>query len=71
LASEVGSFNEEIIDGQNGLLVEPNSPAAISAALTKLIRDEKLYKHMLLEISKVQNNSSENWKNIAQKTKTV
>ena len=71
LASDVGSFNEEIIDGKNGLLVEPNSPGAISAALTKLFKDEQLYKHMLLEIKEVQNNSSGNWKNIAQKTKAV
>lgn len=71
LASEVGSFNEEIIDGQNGLLVEPNSPTEISAALSKMIKDEKLYENMLLEIKELQCNSSENWKNIAQKNKAV
>ena len=42
LATAVGSIPEVIIDGENGVLVEPSNPSRLAAALGCLVRDAPL-----------------------------
>lgn len=42
IASRVGGLPEVVRDGENGLLVEPNNPEALLAAMTRLIHDPGL-----------------------------
>lgn len=39
IATRVGAIPEAIEDGKNGILIEPNDPAALSAAITGLIEN--------------------------------
>lgn len=43
IASDVGGFNEYVIDGANGLLVPPNDPKALAEGMLRLIDDAFLY----------------------------
>ena len=42
IATAVGGLAEDVIDGETGLLVPPNDPAALSAAIDKLMSDPDL-----------------------------
>lgn len=42
VASRVGGIPEVVVDGQTGLLVPPDDPAALAQALTTLLRDPDL-----------------------------
>jgi glycosyltransferase involved in cell wall biosynthesis len=46
IASDVGGFNEYIIDGENGLLVPPNDPKALAESLSRLMNDASLYEKL-------------------------
>jgi glycosyltransferase involved in cell wall biosynthesis len=46
VASRVGGLAESIIDGQTGLLVPPNDPEMLAAALGRLITDRSLCESM-------------------------
>jgi len=46
VATSVGAIGEVIEDGVNGLLVPPDSPAALCAALSRLVNDTKLRKQL-------------------------
>jgi glycosyltransferase involved in cell wall biosynthesis len=39
IATDVGSVREEVIDGETGLVVPPEDPAAVAAAVESLIAD--------------------------------
>jgi glycosyltransferase involved in cell wall biosynthesis len=39
VASDVGAIGEVVVDGQEGLLVPPGDPAALAAALRRLLAD--------------------------------
>jgi glycosyltransferase involved in cell wall biosynthesis len=39
VAPDVGSVREEVIDGETGLVVPPNDPAAVAAAVEELLAD--------------------------------
>jgi glycosyltransferase involved in cell wall biosynthesis len=41
-ATDVGSVAEVVRDGETGLLVPPEDPAALAAAMRRLLRDEAL-----------------------------
>ena len=41
-ASRVGGIPEVVADGETGLLVPPDDPAALAAALNTLVRDQDL-----------------------------
>ena len=53
VASEVGGIDEVLVDGKNGLLVQPANPLALSAAIEKLFVNpslcEKIGKRALLD----------------------
>lgn len=42
IASRLAGIPEQIVDGENGLLVEPRNADQLAAAMTKLLLDEKL-----------------------------
>ena len=42
VASRLGQIAEVIQDGENGLLVEPNDPAALARAIARLATDQPL-----------------------------
>ncbi len=42
VASRVGGLPEQVTDGQSGLLVEPDSAAALAAAIERLLGDPRL-----------------------------
>lgn len=46
IASRTGGIPEVVADGTNGLLVEPNDPAALSRALRRFAEDSGLREHL-------------------------
>jgi glycosyltransferase involved in cell wall biosynthesis len=42
VASRLGQIAEVIVDGENGLLIEPNDPAALARAIERLATDQSL-----------------------------
>lgn len=46
VATTVGTFNSQIVDGLTGILVPPNDPAALQAAMERLARDPELRRRM-------------------------
>jgi glycosyltransferase involved in cell wall biosynthesis len=42
VATRVGGVPEIVVDGENGLLVEPNDAGAFAAALTRVLEDDEL-----------------------------
>jgi glycosyltransferase involved in cell wall biosynthesis len=42
VASRLGQIADIIVDGENGLLVEPANPSALAGAIRRLVEDEKL-----------------------------
>jgi glycosyltransferase involved in cell wall biosynthesis len=52
IASSVGGVSDMVIDGQNGILVEPDNPVALADAMLLLIRDHSLRKKLGLNATK-------------------
>lgn len=46
VATRVGGLGEAVVDGETGLLIEPDSERELSAALRKLLRDRDLAKRL-------------------------
>jgi len=46
IAASVGGLPEAVEDGRTGLLVEPRDPAALAAALVRLLSDERLRREL-------------------------
>jgi glycosyltransferase involved in cell wall biosynthesis len=46
VATRVGGIPEIIEDGESGLLVEPDDPAALVSALTEVLRDDRLARRL-------------------------
>jgi glycosyltransferase involved in cell wall biosynthesis len=46
VASAVGGVPEVVRDGENGLLVAPNDPAALAAAMTRVLEDDDLWQRL-------------------------
>ena len=42
IATSGGGVNEIVADGENGLLVPPNDPPALAAAVSRLMKDQEL-----------------------------
>lgn len=63
IATKVGGLTEQVIDGVNGILVEPNSPEGIKEAVKKFIEDKNLLQ-ALSEGAKRVNQDYLFWENI-------
>jgi glycosyltransferase involved in cell wall biosynthesis len=46
VASRVGGIPEMVVDGETGLLVPPATPAALAAAIQRLLDDRPLRQHL-------------------------
>jgi glycosyltransferase involved in cell wall biosynthesis len=46
IASNIGGIPEIVIDGETGILVPPSDPAALRAAMAKLLGDDALCRRM-------------------------
>ena len=42
VASDAGGLREVVVDGETGLLAPPDDPAALTAALLRLVREQEL-----------------------------
>lgn len=49
IATDVGETSELIRDGENGLLVPPSDPVAVSSAIATLVENEKMRKKLSLK----------------------
>ncbi len=67
VATNVGHFSEMIINGETGLLVEPNNPKALAKAIEKLIMDDNL-RHKMGENAYKYMNDNFSWRRVAEKT---
>ena len=67
VATNVGHFSEMIIDGETGILVEPNNPKALAEAIEKLILDDNL-RHKMGENAYKYMNDNFSWSCVAEKT---
>jgi glycosyltransferase involved in cell wall biosynthesis len=65
IASNVGGIPEFISSGENGILVEPNDPEALSRAIILLFQDKTLMKS--LRANALKTAALYSWKNIARK----
>ena len=46
VVTDVGGNAEAVIDGETGLVVPPHNPAALGAAIVRLVRDPDLRRSM-------------------------
>ncbi|MCX8178928.1 MAG: GT4 family glycosyltransferase PelF [Candidatus Aenigmarchaeota archaeon] len=65
VATNIGGVNEVIINGRDGILVEPKKPKKMAEAIIKLINDDKLYNKFSQNAIKSVKNFS--WKKSAKK----
>jgi len=52
IASKIGGISELVIDGENGLLVEPGNVGALTTALTKFEKEREVFWNKTKEIQK-------------------
>lgn len=69
IATRVGAFPESVVDGYNGLLIEPNDAHALANAITRVIKDSNLLSHLADGASHFGNNDIFSWEQIALQTK--
>jgi glycosyltransferase involved in cell wall biosynthesis len=65
VASNIGGIPEIISDDENGILVEPNDPEALSKAIVMVSQDKALMKR--LSVNALETATRYSWKNIAEK----
>jgi glycosyltransferase involved in cell wall biosynthesis len=70
VASRIGLFAEIIADGRHGLLVPPDDPAALAAALARLVEDPALVARMAREVGTLAA-TIPSWSEIAARTLEV
>lgn len=68
IATNVGAFSESVIDGYNGLLVEPESPESFATAIKSLIEDNALLSKLTKGASSFGNGDQFDWNTIAKQT---
>jgi glycosyltransferase involved in cell wall biosynthesis len=71
IASSVGAFRETIIDGINGLLVNPGSPEDLSIAIKRVFKDPELYNKLVAGAEDFPHTTIYNWEYIVVKTLDV
>lgn len=67
IATKVGAFGEIINDGDNGLLINPDSPQELAEAIERIYSDTELYSVLVNNIRKF-GTGSYDWKVISQQT---
>jgi glycosyltransferase involved in cell wall biosynthesis len=70
IASGIGGFAELLEDGRHGFLVPPGDPDALSAAMSRLIREPATRQHFSREIGALVS-TIPSWREIALRTSTV
>lgn len=70
IASEIGGFAELLEDGRHGFLVPPGDPAALSAAMSRLVREPATRVHFSREIGTLVS-TIPSWREIALRTSAV
>lgn len=68
IATNVGAFSESVIDGYNGLLVNPEDPEVFADAIKRIIDSPELLENLANGASNYGNGDQYDWENIAQKT---
>lgn len=68
IATNVGAFSESVIDGYNGLLVEPESPESFANAIKSVIEDKMLLSKLSEGASNFGNKDQFDWDTIAKQT---
>ncbi|UHG93160.1 glycosyltransferase family 4 protein [Spirosoma oryzicola] len=71
VASSLESFRDVIIDGENGLLVEPGSTQSLAEAILKLYNDKPTLKKLQKGVDNFSSSTDYNWDNIALKTYNI
>ena len=67
VASAIGAFAEMLEDRRHGLLVPPDDPASLAAAIAALIADPERRRHMAAEVGRLVG-SVPTWTEIAEQT---
>src|SRR6185295_3614623 len=67
IASAIGAFSEMLEDGRHGLLVPPDDPRSLAAAMATMISDPDRRRHMAAEVSRLVG-SVPSWMAIAEQT---
>ena len=70
IASDIGGFAELLEDGRHGLLVPPGDAAALSAAMSRLVREPATRQRLSEEIGALVA-TIPSWREIALRTSTV
>jgi glycosyltransferase involved in cell wall biosynthesis len=70
IASGIGGFAELLEDGRHGFLVPPGDPDALSAAMSRLIREPAARQHFSREIGALVS-TIPSWREIALRTSAV
>lgn len=68
IATNVGAFSESVIDGYNGLLIEPENPEAFANAIKRILDERNLLKNLAYGASKFGNGDKFDWNIIAKQT---
>jgi glycosyltransferase involved in cell wall biosynthesis len=69
IASDVGSFKEDVVEGETGLICRPENPKDLANKIEQYFQSD-LYKNMEINRNKIMNYANErySWKNIGEKT---
>lgn len=68
IATNVGAFSETVVDGDNGLLIEPDSPECFAKAIKSVVEDKALLSKLSNGASNFGHADKFDWDNIAKQT---
>ena len=68
IATKVGAFPEMVIDGKNGVLVDPENPEAFATVMKDCIVNTAMLEHLSNGAANYGRNDIFDWNNIAEKT---
>jgi len=71
IASDIGSFKEIIENGNNGLLIKPESPEELAAAIQNIYSNKVLYEKLVEGVKQKKNLKKYEWESIAKLTISV
>ena len=68
IATNVGAFSESVVNGYNGMLVEPENPDAFASAIKNVIDNPELLVRLSIGASNFGNGDQYDWNTIAKQT---